>query len=230
MPGGAHLSDHTSREIARQPPCSARPWRCRFRRCSFRNGPNSNLRPRWLRGVLLPGAGWRGADARTRWHAVVRPACRRSVAPDRELAPWHNPVVVAISRSGTTTEIVRAAQKRDVPVVGHHDGPDAELSTTVDHSSPCLRRRTQRRHDRGIPCCSYSERLAAGRADHVLPSANLATFATPHMESCDARPARSWPQTRSLRMLGRRSRPFAGIEGCQDEGDDPNRFSGVRGS
>ncbi|ADU50841.1 Glutamine--fructose-6-phosphate transaminase (isomerizing) [Thermaerobacter marianensis DSM 12885] len=59
------------------------------------------------------------------------------LAPDVHLWPWSNPFVVAISRSGATTEVVRAVQvarQRGIPTLALTTNPDAPLVRECDAS------------------------------------------------------------------------------------------------
>lgn len=189
MSDGTHLPDHTSREIARQPALLDQALAL----------PLSTLAPPVMdrtRTPIVVGCGTSyylalAGAARMRERngtpAIALPAGDLWLWPDRELAPWHNPVVIAISRSGTTTEVVRAARaarERNVAVVAITTAPDAELSTTANHviALPEAAERSIVMTGSFTSMLLVLERLAAERADQMLSSANLATFAASHME------------------------------------------------
>lgn len=182
-------TDHTSREIARQPDLFEQVLAMSL----------STLAPPVMDRVRTPVlvgcgtsyflalAGAARMRERAGTPAIALPAGDLWLWPDRELAPWHEPVVIAISRSGTTSEVVRAAQAardRHVPVVAITTDADSALATTADHviALPDAAERSIVMTGSFTSMLLVLERLAAERAGRSLPLSGFVSSASSRMD------------------------------------------------
>lgn len=194
MPDDAKLPDHTSREIDRQPALLDQAMELSL--TTLAAPVMDRARTPVLVGCgtsyYLALAGAARMRERTGSPAIALPAGDLWLWPDRELAPWQAPILIAISRSGTTTEVVRAAQAardRGVPVIAVTTVPDSTLSATADHviALPDAAERSIVMTGSFTSMLLVLERLAAERAGQMLPATQLAAFAAAHMDDLRAR-------------------------------------------
>lgn len=194
MPDDSRLPDHTSHEIARQPALldQARALSLTTLAAPVMDRARTPVLVGCGTSYYLALAGAARMRELTGRPAIALPAGDLWLWPDRELAPWDDPILIAISRSGTTTEVVRAAQaarNRNVPVVALTTGPDSALSATADHviALPDAAERSIVMTGSFSSMLLVLERLAAERAGKVLALDDLATFAGSHMDQLRAR-------------------------------------------